>query len=88
MTTTDELTTLLDRWCEAVAEAEVAPAGSSERIAAEDMALLLSIEIRAAVLRLTGWRDQVEGASESSWDRLSSSRMTADRAWALRRSRT
>ena len=88
MTTTDELTTLLDMWCEAVAEADVAPAGSSERVAAEDVALLLSVEIRAAVLRLTGRRDQVEGAIESSWDRLASSRVTADRAWALRRSHT
>ena len=77
----DELTDVLERWCDAVTAAERAPQGSRERVAAERRVGRLDLEVGRAALRLTGRRDQLDGAIEASWNRLAASHMTLDGAW-------
>jgi len=76
----DELTDVLDRWCDAVTAAENAPQGSRERLAAERRVRRLDLEVRQAALRLTGQRDQLDRAVEASWNRLAVSHATLDSA--------
>jgi hypothetical protein len=80
----DELTDVLERWCDAVTAAELAPQGSPEREAAEIRVRRLDLRVRRAALRLTGRRDQLDGAIEASWKRLATSNATLDRAWRAR----
>ena len=46
---TDELTDVLERWCDAVAAAELAPEGSPERDAAELRVRRLDLGVNAAL---------------------------------------
>ena len=80
----DELTDVLERWCDAVSAAENAPQGSRKRIAAERRVGRLDLQVRRAALRLTGQRDQLDGAIEASWNRLAASNVTLDGAWRTR----
>jgi hypothetical protein len=80
----DELTGVLERWCDAVTAAENAPPGSRERVAAERRVARLDLEVRRAALRLTGQRDQLDGAIEASWSRLAASNAILDDAWRAR----
>ena len=81
---TDELTDVLERWCDAVAAAELAPEGSSARQAAELRVRRLDLRVRRAALRLTGQRDQLEDAIEATWGRLAASNAAVDGAWRAR----
>jgi hypothetical protein len=81
---TDELTDVLERWCDAVAAAELAPEGSPERDAAELRVRRLDLRVRRAALRLTGRRDQLEDAIEATWGRLAASNAALDGAWRSR----
>jgi hypothetical protein len=81
---TDELTDVLERWCDAVAAAELAPEGSLERQDAELRVRRLDLRVRRAALRLTGQREQLEGAIEATWGRLAASNAAVDRAWRAR----
>lgn len=76
----DELTDVLERWCDAVAAAELAPEGSLEREAAELRIRRLDLRVKRAALRLTGRRDQLDGAIEASWSRLAASSATLEDA--------
>jgi len=57
---------ILARWREAVRKADSTPPGTHERAAAESRAQQLHLDYLAAVLRMTGQRDEVEGAIEST----------------------
>jgi hypothetical protein len=61
-----EVADTLARWRAASRQADSTPAGSHDRAAAETEAERLHREYLAAVLRMTGGRDQVEGAIETS----------------------
>jgi hypothetical protein len=80
----DELTDVLERWCDAVTVAENASPGSRERVAAERRVARLDLQVRRAVLRLTGQRDQLDGAIEASWSRPAASNATLDGVWRAR----
>jgi hypothetical protein len=81
---TDELTDVLERWCDAVTAAELAPEGSLERETAELRVRRLDLRVRRAALRLTGRRDQLDGTIEATWSRLAASNTTLDVAWRTR----
>jgi hypothetical protein len=81
---TDELTDVLERWCDAVAAAELAPEGSPEREAAELRVRRLDLRVRRAALRLTGQRDLLDGAIAATWGRLAASNVALDGAWRSR----
>jgi hypothetical protein len=78
---TDELTDVLERWCDAVAAAQRAPDGSSERHAAELRVRRLDLRVHRAALRLTGQRNQLDGAIEATWGRLAASNAALDGSW-------
>jgi len=81
---TDELTDVLERWCDAVAAAELAPEGSPERHTAEQHVRRLDLRVRRAALRLTGQRDELDDAIEATWGRLAASNAALDGAWRAR----
>ena len=84
MTRSDVADTLA-RWREALRRAEAAPSGSEERAAAETHARRLHEEYLSAVLRMTGHRDQVEGAIESTGRRLTGTFDVIERGRDLQR---
>ena len=81
---TDELTDVLERWCDSVTAAELAPEGSLERDAAELRVRRLDLRVRRAARRLTGRRDELDGAIEATWSRLAVLNATQDGAWRAR----
>jgi hypothetical protein len=73
-----EVTEALEAWREALREADEAPRESLERASLEQRVEQTRLAYRAAVLRLTGRKDQLDGAAESSTARLRASRSTID----------
>jgi DNA-directed RNA polymerase specialized sigma24 family protein len=73
-----EISVALEAWREALREAEGSQPEAPDHAALEAEVETARLAYRAAVLRLTGRKDQPEGAADATMERLRSSRRTLD----------